>query len=221
MITTRNILAALTSLALAATPGLARAEQRETFNVGGAAYSYVLPEGFCLPSGAEEVALAKEVAALDKVSVTHANLDRCGSFGEEYTHIKTPIQNEPVKMAKPLFLALIARQFQTADAQAKMDTALRNVEADISKSVGEENVLKVGTPQFGGLDKDCVYIFLNLDVQFGTETKKGRASGCLTVIDQQFFSVNSYALVESGLTFEALKARSRAIAVSLTKVTAP
>lgn len=219
MITTRNISATLAVLALVATPSLASAEQRETFEIGDAAFSYVLPEGFCLPSGAE-VALAKEVAALDKASVTHANLDRCGSFGVEYTHIKTPIRDEPVKMAKPLFLALIARQFQTAGAQAEMDAALRKVEADIAEGVGEENALKVGVPRFGGQDKDCVYIFLDLNVQLGTETKQGRASGCLTVIDQQFFSVNSYALVESGVTFEALKERSRAIAVSLTKVPA-
>lgn len=220
MITKRNISLALTALALAATPGIARAEQRETFKVGDTAFSYVRPEGFCLPSG-PDVALAKEIAALDKSSVTHANLDRCGSFGEEYMHIKTPIRNEPVTMAKPLFLAVLAREMQNSGTLAKIETAMREVEADIAKGVGEENALKVGSPVFGGQDKDCVYIFLLIDVQFGAEKKQGRASGCLTVIDQQFFSVNSYALVESGITFEALKERSRAVAVSLAKVPAP
>ncbi|WP_073973181.1 hypothetical protein [Erythrobacter donghaensis] len=220
MITKRNISLALTALALAATPGIARAEQRETFKVGDTAFSYVRPEGFCLPSG-PDVALAKEIAALDKSSVTHANLDRCGSFGEEYTHIKTPIRNEPVTMAKPLFLAVLAREMQNSGTLAKIETAMREVEADIAKGVGEENALKVGSPVFGGQDKDCVYIFLLIDVQFGAEKKQGRASGCLTVIDQQLFSVNSYALVESGITFEALKERSRAVAVSLAKVPAP
>lgn len=220
MITKRNISVALTAFALAVTPGLARAEQRETFKFGDTAFSYVRPEGFCLPSG-PEVAVAEEIAALDKASLTHANLDRCGSFGEEYTHIKTPIRNEPVKMAKPLFLALLARQMQDAGTLAQMDTAMREVEADIAKGVGEENALKVGSPVFGGQDKDCVYIYILIDVQFGSEKKQGRASGCLTVISQQFFSVNSYGLVESGITFEALKERSRAIAVSLAKVPAP
>lgn len=220
MISKRNISLALTMLALAAMPGLAHSEQRETFKIGETAYSYLRPEGLCLPTGAD-VAVAEAVAALDKVSVTHANLDRCGSFGEEYTHIKTPIRNEPVRMAKPLFLALIARQFQSDGTKAELEAAIRKVEADIAKDTGQENALKVGTPTFGGQDKDCVYIFVVLDVLVGTETQKARASGCLTIVGQQFFTVNSYALVESGITFETLKERSRAIAVSLTQVTAP
>ena len=219
MITKRNISAALTTLALAATPSLGRAEQRETFKLGETAFSYVLPEGFCLPSGAD-VAVAEAVAGLDKSSVTHANLDRCGTFGVEYTHIKTPIRNEPVKIAKPLFLAILARQMQTASGQAAMDAAGRQVEANMAESTGSPDAIKVGAPTFGGLDKECVYLFVYLDVQVGSEIKKGLASGCLTVVDQQFFTVNSYALVESGVTFEALKERSRSIAASLARAPA-
>lgn len=216
----REIELALTALLVAATPGLARAEERQSFKVGNTAFSYVVPEGFCLPTGAD-VAVAEAIAALDKASVTHANLDRCGTFGEEYSHIKTPIRNEPVRMAKPLFLAVIAREMQSASGKAAMEAAGRQVEANIAEGTGGADVLKVGTPTFGGHDKDCAYLFVYLDVLVGQETKKGLASGCLTVVGQQFFSVNSYALVESGVTFEALKERSRVIAVSLARVTAP
>ena len=90
------------SLGLAATPALAQTPEQHEFTIDTYTYTVPVPAGFCVPVDGQ-VALAEQVAALDAMNFTHAAFDRCGSFGVDYVHIKSPRESERVPLTKPMF----------------------------------------------------------------------------------------------------------------------
>lgn len=222
MITARHTSAALAAIAFATTPALAQ-DQAEpeapavhTFTVGQARFTVPVPDGYCLPEGAS-IAAAEAIAALDKSSITHATFDRCGSFGEDYTHIKTPIQSPPVLLPKAAFVALLAREIQTANGRETMAAAMKQVEGDIAESTNNTMAVSAKVPTFGGQDEHCAYMVSTLDVTVAGSVRPVRVGSCLTVVGTQFFAINSYAPADSGITEDALKARSGAVGAALSK----
>jgi len=204
------------ALALAAVPGgaAAKGEPLHRFTVGGKAFTVPVPEGYCLPSG-PTVEIARKVAALDTTNVTHANLDRCGTFGEDYVHIKSPRQSEPVPMPRAEFIALIAREIQTASGQQLVDDAMEKAGRDVAEGTGNDIQLDNTVPRFFGQDDVCAYMAMTGDVVATGGTVTVRGVICMTLVGDQFMNVNVYALEGKGITDAQLKARARAIAASI------
>jgi hypothetical protein len=212
----RYVTLALAALALAVMPGGAAAQGKpqHRFTVGGKAFTVPVPQGYCLPSGAT-VALAEKVASLDTMNLTHANLDRCGTFGEDYVHIKSPRQSQPVPIPRAQFLALIARELQTTTGQQLVDQAIENAGRDVAKGTNNEIQLDNAVPRFIGQDDMCAYMALVSDVVGAQGAIKIRGVICMTVVGAEFMNVNAYAIEGRGTTEAQLKARVREIALSI------
>jgi hypothetical protein len=219
MIGMRYVTLVFAALALAAVPGGAAAQGKaqHRFTVGGKAFTVPVPDGYCLPSGMT-VALAEKVAALDTMNLTHANLDRCGTFGEDYVHIKSPRQSQPVPIPRADFIALIAREIQTANGQKLVDDAIENAGRDVAKGTDNEIKLDNTVPRFFGQDDMCAYMAMSGDVVGAGGTVRITGVICMTVIGSQFMNVNAYAIEGKGITDAQLKARARAIAASIAGV---
>lgn len=215
MIGMRNVTLAVAA-ALALVPGVAVAQAKtvQRFTVGGKAFTVPVPQGYCLPAG-ETVALAQKVAALDTMNITHANLDRCGTFGEDYVHIKSPRQSQPVPIPRADFIALIARELQTASGQQLVDDAIDKAGRDVAEGTGNEIQLDNTAPRYFGQDDTCAYMAMTGDVVGAGGTATIRGVICMTVVGDQFMNVNVYALEGKGITDAQLKTRARAIAASI------
>lgn len=149
------------------------------------------------------------------MNLTHANFDRCGTFGEDYVHIKSPRQSEPVPMPRAEFIALIAREVQTASGQQLVDDALDKAGSDVAEGTGNEVQLDNTVPRFFGQDDICAYMAMTGDVSSAVGTVKVRGVVCMTLVGDQFMNINAYALEGRGITDAQLKARVRAIAASI------
>ena len=216
MIGMRYVTLGLAALALAAVPGGAAAQSaaQHRFTVGGKAFTVPVPQGYCLPAGVT-VALAAKVASLDTMNLTHANLDRCGTFGEDYVHIKSPRTSQPVPMPRADFVALLARELQTASGQKLVDDAIEDAGRDVAKGTDNEIKIDNTVPRFAGQDDACAYMALTGDVAGASGTIKIRGVICMTVVGGEFMNVNAYAIDGRGTTDAQLKARVRAIALSI------
>jgi hypothetical protein len=216
MIGIRYVTLAIAALALAAVPGGVSAQSKAAhrFTVGGKTFTMPIPQGYCLPSGATS-ALAERVAALDTMNVTHANLDRCGTFGEDYVHIKSPRQSLPVPMPRADFVALLARELQTANGQQVVGDALAEAGRDVAEGTDNEIKLDNTVPRYAGQDDVCAYMALTGDVAGPTGTVSMRGVICMTVVGGEFMNINAYAMEGKGITDAQLKARVRSIAVSI------
>ena len=216
MIGMRYLTLVFAALALAAAPGEAAAQTKalHRFMVGGKAFTVPVPEGYCLPDGitAER---ARQVAALDPMNLTHANLDRCGTFGEDYVHIKSPRQSQSVPMPRADFIALIAREVQTVSGQKLVDDAMEEAGRNIAE--GTDNQIQLGNtvPRFFGQDDMCAYMAMTGDVSAAGGTVKIRGVICMTLVANEFMNVNAYAIEGTGITDAQLKARAGAIAASI------
>ncbi|WP_155800107.1 hypothetical protein [Porphyrobacter sp. AAP82] len=210
----RNMVLAVAVLALASGPALAQSGATHRFTAGGKAFTVPVPQGYCLPS-AETIALAEQVAALDTMNVIHANLDRCGSFGEDYVHIKSPRQSQPIPMPRADFVALIARELQSETGQQLTNDALEDAGRDVAAGTDGEIKLDNTVPRFAGQDDVCAYMALTGDVSGPTGSITMRGVICMTVVGGQFMNVNAYAIEAKGITDAQLKARARAIAASI------
>lgn len=214
MIRMRYVTLALAALALVPGVALAKGESVLRFSVGGKAFTVPIPQGYCLPEGAT-VAMADKVASLDTMNFTHANLDRCGTFGADYVHIKSPRQSQPVPLPRAEFVTLLARELQTASGQQLVDDAIDSAERDVAKGTNDEIKLNNTVPQFAGQDDVCVYMALSGEVVVEQERIAMRGLICMTVVGGEFMNVNAYATSRTGITDAQLKARARAIAVSI------
>lgn len=210
----RRGLAGLTVFVMMAAPVAAQDAAAHRFEIDGNAFEVPVPAGYCLPEGAALV-LAEEIARLDRMNFTHANFDRCGTFGDDYVHIKTPRVSEPVNMPKSLFLPLLAREMEGAAGPQMMTDAIEEAGRTIAEDTGNAVLLGQTVPRFGGYDTDCVYVFLDANVVVGESVAVMRSATCMTLVGRQFIAVNAYAAEQTGTTDAQLKARSRAVAASI------
>ena len=89
------------------------------------------------------------------MNITHANLDRCGTFGEDYVHIKSPRQPQSVPMPRGDFIALIAREIQTASGQQLVEDAIDKAGRDVAEGTGNDVQIDNTVPRFFGQDDTC------------------------------------------------------------------
>jgi hypothetical protein len=215
MIGMRYMALAFTALALGAAAVSAKAGEAHQFEIAGQTFTVPVPEGYCLPSG-PDIALAQKVAALDTVNLTLAMFERCGTFGDDYVHIKSPRQAGPMRTLRKLFVEMVARELQGTMGQQVLAEAMDKAGQQIAEGTDNALALDDLRPRFAGQDDVCAYLVLTANVVNQTGTQSIRAGSCFTVAGGRFINVNAYALVGSGVTDEQLKARAQAIALSIT-----
>jgi hypothetical protein len=219
MIGMRKVTLALAALALVPGAASAQGNAEHRFTAGGKDFAVPVPQGYCLPSGVT-VALAEKVASLDSMNFTHANLDRCGTFGEDYVHIKSPRQSQPLSMPRAEFIALLAREFQTTAGQEAAEEAIAQAGREVAEGTDNEIALDMIAPRYGGQDDICAYMVMTGNVVTDAGSLAMRGVICMTLVGGQFMSVNAYAVEGKGITEAQLKTRARTIAASI-KAPAP
>lgn len=202
------------TLALAPGGAAAQASAKHSFTVDGKAFTMPVPQGYCLPSD-ETVALAEKVASLDSMNATHADIQRCGTFGEDYVHVKSPRTSIPVPLPRADFIALIARELQTAAGQQLASEAAKNGARDAANGTNNEIQIDPAAPRFAGKDEMCAYMAVDSEVMTPAGTIVVNGMVCMTVIGGTFMNVNAYGVEGKGVTEAQLKSRVRTIAASI------
>lgn len=196
---------------------LAEAQRTITFSVAGKTFSSSIPEGFCEPQGADK-AIAEAFGDLDTQNFTHATFRKCGEREGDYSLIKSMRKAAPITIAKPLFIALVAKQFEGDAWQQKFGQGIETAKGDIAKGTGNQVAVKQAGAQGGGFDKDCAYIVGSVEVAAGEETQLLNFGSCLTLVGGRSFAIHSYSDAGTDVSIETLKQRSRAIAVTITEL---
>ena len=205
----RLFVPALATLALMTTP--AAAQSGVGFEIDGQAYELTLPEGFCVPSG-QQREISSYIASLDTANDTKADLQRCGTFGTDYVHIKVQKQRVPINIPRAQFIDLISAHMRTQMGQEAMSGAAADVEQHVGKETeGGIKMRETGTA-FGGKDEECAYIIGSSMVEVDGQAERVLFGTCLTVIGGYSIAINSYGLESGGATIEELSQRSRRIA---------
>lgn len=205
---------ALAALALAAGGVSAKEGALHGFTVADKDFTLPVPEGYCLPSGAT-VAVAEMVASLDSLNLTHATLDRCGSFGVDYIHVKSPRQAQIIPLPRAAFLPLMAKTLEGEMGKRLMDEAMKKAGRDIAEGTDNAVTLDSTAPRFDGHDDVCAYGIVSGKVQSEAGVVDMRGVVCMTLIAERFMTVNAYAHADSGTTEAQLKARARAVALTI------
>lgn len=184
------------------------------FAVADKSFTVSVPEGYCLPEGADK-ALAEAFADLDSLNLTHATMRRCDNPEGDYSLIKSERNAQPVGIPKAMFVALVARQIESELGQQQMNQGIDKAKEDLAKGTGEAMTINGGSALRGGFDQDCVYILDAAVIAAGEQQAATNFATCLTLVGQRVFAVHSYADAASTVPYDALKARSRAIAASI------
>lgn len=199
--------------------GTARAEveQSTAFSVAGQNFTVDVPDGYCLPEGADK-ALAEAFGDIDTLNFTHATMRDCKNADGDYSIVKSERNAQPIGIPKAMFIALAAKQLESELGQQQLNQGIDSGSQDVAKGTGEAMTINSGSARNGGFDDDCVYILGTVVVAAGTEQVTTNFATCLTLEGQRVFAVHSYADAGSNVTYDTLKAGSRAIAVSIAVV---
>ncbi len=184
------------------------------FTVADKNFTVAVPEGYCLPEGADK-ALAEAFANIDTLNFTHANLRSCTNPEVDYSIVKSERNAQPLGIPKAMFIALAAKQLESELGQQQLAQGIDSGSVDVAKGTGEAITINSGSARAGGFDDDCVYILGTVVVAAGTEQVTTNFATCLTLAGQRVFAVHSYADAGSDVSYDALKARSRAIGASI------
>lgn len=184
------------------------------FAVAGRNFTLAVPEGYCLPEGADK-ALAEAFADLDTLNFTHATLRSCTAPDTVYSLVKSERQGQPVGIPRAMFIAVVAKQLESELAQQQMDQGIDKAKEDLAKGTGEAMTINGGSARSGGFDDTCVDILGAAVVAAGKEQATTNFATCLTLAGERVFAVHSYADAGSNVPYDTLKARSRTIAASL------
>lgn len=187
------------------------------FTVAGKSFTVGVPEGFCLPEGADK-ALAQAFGDIDTLNFTHATMRDCKNADGDYAIVKSERNAQPISIPKPMFIALAAKQLESELGQQQLNQGIESGSQDVAKGTGEAMTINSGSARAGGFDDDCVYILGSVVVAAGTQQVTTDFATCLTLVGGRVFAVHSYADAGGNVTDDTLKARSRVIGASIVAV---
>lgn len=200
------------TLAMTAVSASAQTQQ-VGFSIDGDRFAVAVPQGFCLPTG-DDADTSKEYASGDTRNVTPVDLQRCGTFEQDYMLVKSPRNLEKVTMPKDEFLAGLAGELAR---QNSINNGGKQGRIDMRKANEGDRDIRVVTFGADGSDDQCAYLGGEMVVTFSDGRSEPVFVGsCGTVVGSRHVFVHSYARVASGATIESLKARSRALSESIT-----
>lgn len=184
------------------------------FTVADKTFTVAVPEGYCLPEGADK-ALAEAFAELDTLNFTHATMRRCDNPEADYSLIKSERIARPVGISKAMFVALGAKQLESELGQQQLAQGIDKAGEDLANGTGDVMTVSSGSARPGGFDEDCVYILGTAVIAAGEQQAATNFATCLTLSGQRVFAIHSYADSASAVSYDVLKARSRAIGASI------
>jgi hypothetical protein len=214
MIGMRHVKLAGAALVLMPVMAFAENETRHRFTIGDKAFAVPVPQGYCLPNDST-APLAEMVASLDTMNFTHADFQRCGSYGENYAVIKSPRASGSVPMPRAEFISQLARELQSAIGQQLFDEGREAGARDVARATGNEIQIDSGAQRFAGQDDMCAYSAMSMNVVTAQGSIAVRCVICMTVVGGEFMSVNAYAIESTGITEAELKTRARTIAANI------
>lgn len=216
-------LLALTTLSVAAhcqtfgqTPN---SQNLKTIQIGATAIDVPIPDGYCLPTTAEDKAVEQLMIAVDTQNFTHAIMTECGKSSSykdkaEYFMLKTPsnallMVSKRADVLKELS-ALIGTDFM--DGKAILN--------DAAKSFDE--IVPVGFALDGDIglkavDDTCAYFtgVTNVSATKLGDNYKVAAAGCITTVDGKLISINWYGYDVSVDGIKKLQAKVKSFVVTM------
>lgn len=188
-----------------------------TFKVADRAFTFAVPDGYCLPEGAD-LALAEAYADFDTINFTHASIQRCDAVYEDYSLIKSMRKAKQLNVTKAIFVPLMARTLENELGGQLFESGLDQARKDLSAGTGDSLKLGEAAARSAGFDADCAYILGSAQVSVGELSQVMNFATCMTLVEGQVFAVHAYADAKREVPDDTLKARSRAIAASLAMV---
>ncbi|MFL0356096.1 hypothetical protein ACI5KX_06410 [Erythrobacter sp. GH1-10] len=184
------------------------------FEVKGETFVLQIPEGYCAPEGSGAL-IAKQFADADSANLTPVNLQRCGSYGEDYIMIKTPRQMPAVPIAKSIFIEIMANEMQKGQSVKEgLDQGKRDVDTVTDGKLD----MDLGGIGYAGSDDQCAYLAGVADVAVeGGGAGTVAVGSCGTLVGTRHFFVHAYMAEGDASTIDELKARSRAVSLQITR----
>ena len=184
------------------------------FAIGGTGFEVPLPAGYCLPTG-DDLENARWAAEQDGANATPVDVERCGTFGEDYILIKHPRDIAPITVEKSVFLGYVQDMLQTQHGMDEVRQAADQAGAEMNENTGGE--IQMGAPdiRYAGADEDCVYLTGTIPLTAGGTSSVARVGTCFTLVGATHMVVHSYDFRPNGASFETLTARSGAVARSV------
>ena len=187
-----------------------------SFRFGGVEFEAPIPEGYCLPQGAE-IDVAQLVAAADQDNVTHLTLYRCGpqdGVRTDYILVKTPRQALFANLEREQALVAMSQVFENPEFESALDSAPEQVEGNVSSVVGREVDL-TGRIRPLGRDETCAYMGGTFQVTGEQISYPISAGVCMTVVSGRLVSINYYGPDRGEAGVRDLLVRAKGFAESL------
>lgn len=206
-----KIISTIAALTIAtAIPAQAANAKTVEFNWRGETFVLTVPQDYCVPEG-QWAERARANAAGDSQNETVINLERCGTFGQDYILIKTPRDLPPIDLPRSQFIDLVAGQFSDEVLQQGFEQGSR----DVSKMSNGETSVDQRDYGFAGTDADCAYLAGNMTLNSPEGALNVRVGSCLTLVGTRNFAIHVYDNRQGGASVATLKQRSRQVAVAL------
>ncbi|MBB6426631.1 hypothetical protein [Sphingopyxis sp. JAI128] len=218
--TIRAAATATLAVGLALLPGAGHAADPLSIRLGDVPVKGVIPDGYCLPTGADEAA-ADMLAKGDRDNRTHAMLIRCdqrnkpGGTKYDYYLVKSP-HAQPPAMKRAEFIALMTEElklpaYQSGDAtRPEIGKAGDNLSTALGTRVDLSGEIR---PR--GADAVCIYMGGELEVRSAVASYPIAVGGCGTVVAGQILFVYAYDDPAKPNSGAALLQRTRWIAERL------
>ena len=205
------------ALLLVGTTAAGAAGPTASFRFGGVEFEAPIPEGYCLPQGAD-IDVAQLIAAGDRDNVTHLTLYRCGpheGVRTDYILLKTPRQALFANLEREQLLAAMAQVFESPEFESTVAAMPDRVAGDLSTVVGRDVDL-AGRVRPLGRDDTCAYMGGTLQVSVAQVTYPISLGLCMTVVSGRLVSVNYYGPDRGEAGVRDLLARAKLFAQAMT-----
>ncbi len=197
--------------ALAAIASPVSAQESIDFSIGDQAFSMPMPAGYCEP-GAEFDAFAEQMAQSDSQNATLADVDRCGTYGEDYVLVKTPRTLPPIPFPREQFIALMAQQIDQGTA---LEDGMAQADEDIAAMSDGQMSVDTGSYAYAGYDDFCLYLAGDMILNVPGGSVDATVASCSTLIGTRNITVHVYNFKDNRPSANEMKVSALNIARSI------
>jgi hypothetical protein len=201
-------------------PAPAAQPKTAAFKVGTVAFEMPIPEGYCIPAGAQ-MASVELLSKTDNENVTDLVLFPCirpgqpaGAPGQEFLIVKTPKMMVDVDTTRAAMLPALGAAFETSAFKEGMAAGRADAAKAMEEKTGEK-IEMVGEVGPRGRDETCGYIGGAPQVKGPQGTIRLAMGACLTVVGSRFVTVLVCTRDEAGTQVQAMMARARRFAETI------
>ena len=209
------VLAAVAALGIVGTA--AAAEGTAAFTIGTVKLTMPVPDGFCVPTGAN-ADLAASTAEADRYGATLATFLACNRKPgihpwSQYVLIKTPLGYQDRLFEKEPVLARMDAEGRGPNTPRLTEEMTEELAEQTENALGERIEMR-GSYGYAGRDADCAYLAGPMQMTLRGQTLTARVASCVTIVGGKAVSVNIYDF-RLAYTVQQLTARTKAIALSI------